>query len=157
MPRPSGGTAGEGTRRGELLAIAARLFAEKGFKNTTVRDIADAAGILSGSLYHHSRLQGVDDRRDPVDFPGRVVRAVRRDPRQRRRRAHQAGARRTGVVRRDRQAPARGRDLPERGRLPRRVRAVRLPGRPQPAVAPGVGDPAGGGRALRRASGPTST
>src|SRR5689334_12421375 len=40
-------------RRDELLAIAARLFAEKGFKNTTVRDIADAAGILSGSLYHH--------------------------------------------------------------------------------------------------------
>jgi TetR/AcrR family transcriptional regulator, cholesterol catabolism regulator len=42
-----------GTRRDELLAIAARLFAEKGFRNTTVRDIADAAGILSGSLYHH--------------------------------------------------------------------------------------------------------
>jgi AcrR family transcriptional regulator len=42
-----------GTRRDELLQIAAGLFAEKGFKNTTVRDIADAAGILSGSLYHH--------------------------------------------------------------------------------------------------------
>ncbi|MGH3362710.1 MAG: TetR/AcrR family transcriptional regulator [Nocardioides sp.] len=41
------------TRRSELLDIAAGLFAEKGFKNTTVRDIADAAGILSGSLYHH--------------------------------------------------------------------------------------------------------
>ncbi len=41
------------TRRDELLAIAAELFATKGFKNTTVRDIADAAGILSGSLYHH--------------------------------------------------------------------------------------------------------
>ena len=41
------------TRREELLAIAAGLFAERGFKNTTVRDIADAAGILSGSLYHH--------------------------------------------------------------------------------------------------------
>ena len=41
------------TRREEFLAIAARLFAEKGFRNTTVRDIADAAGILSGSLYHH--------------------------------------------------------------------------------------------------------
>ncbi len=40
-------------RRSELLGIAARLFAEKGFRNTTVRDIADAAGILSGSLYHH--------------------------------------------------------------------------------------------------------
>jgi AcrR family transcriptional regulator len=42
-----------GTRRDELLAIAGGLFAERGFKNTTVRDIADAAGILSGSLYHH--------------------------------------------------------------------------------------------------------
>ncbi len=42
-----------GTRRDELLAITARLFAEKGFRNTTVRDIADEAGILSGSLYHH--------------------------------------------------------------------------------------------------------
>jgi AcrR family transcriptional regulator len=41
------------TRREELLRIAADLFARKGFKNTTVRDIADAAGILSGSLYHH--------------------------------------------------------------------------------------------------------
>jgi AcrR family transcriptional regulator len=41
------------TRRSELLSIAAGLFAERGFKNTTVRDIADAAGILSGSLYHH--------------------------------------------------------------------------------------------------------
>lgn len=41
------------TRRDELLTIAAELFATKGFKNTTVRDIADAAGILSGSLYHH--------------------------------------------------------------------------------------------------------
>jgi TetR/AcrR family transcriptional regulator, cholesterol catabolism regulator len=41
------------TRRDELLRIAAALFAERGVKNTTVRDIADAAGILSGSLYHH--------------------------------------------------------------------------------------------------------
>jgi AcrR family transcriptional regulator len=42
-----------GSRRDELLGIAGGLFAERGFKNTTVRDIADAAGILSGSLYHH--------------------------------------------------------------------------------------------------------
>ena len=41
------------SRRSQLLAIAAGLFAEKGFRSTTVRDIADAAGILSGSLYHH--------------------------------------------------------------------------------------------------------
>jgi AcrR family transcriptional regulator len=40
-------------RRTEILAAAAELFAEKGFAGTTVRDIADAVGILSGSLYHH--------------------------------------------------------------------------------------------------------
>jgi TetR/AcrR family transcriptional regulator, cholesterol catabolism regulator len=50
MPKDTHASA---TRRDELLEIAAELFAEKGFKNTTVRDIADAAGILSGSLYHH--------------------------------------------------------------------------------------------------------
>lgn len=40
-------------RRDELLAVAAHMFAERGLRATTVRDIADAAGILSGSLYHH--------------------------------------------------------------------------------------------------------
>jgi TetR/AcrR family transcriptional regulator, cholesterol catabolism regulator len=40
-------------RREELLELAAKLFAERGYRATTVRDIADAAGILSGSLYHH--------------------------------------------------------------------------------------------------------
>ena len=29
------------------------MMAERGLRATTVRDIADAAGILSGSLYHH--------------------------------------------------------------------------------------------------------
>lgn len=41
------------TRRDELLGLAAGMFAERGLRATTVRDIADAAGILSGSLYHH--------------------------------------------------------------------------------------------------------
>ncbi len=41
------------TRRGEILSTAARVIAAKGFASATVRDIADAAGILSGSLYHH--------------------------------------------------------------------------------------------------------
>ena len=40
-------------RRAELLTLAAGMFAQHGLKATTVRDIADAAGILSGSLYHH--------------------------------------------------------------------------------------------------------
>lgn len=40
-------------RRGELLAIAADVFAEQGYNATTVRKIADAAGMLAGSLYYH--------------------------------------------------------------------------------------------------------
>ena len=40
-------------RRAEIVAIAGDLFATHGYANTTVREIADAAGILSGSLYHH--------------------------------------------------------------------------------------------------------
>jgi AcrR family transcriptional regulator len=49
-----GGAAGSGqVRRNEVLALAADLFAERGYNATTVRDIADEAGILSGSLYHH--------------------------------------------------------------------------------------------------------
>lgn len=45
---------GDGTgRRDEIIAIATGLIASRGYSSTTVRDIADAAGILSGSLYHH--------------------------------------------------------------------------------------------------------
>jgi AcrR family transcriptional regulator len=40
-------------RRDEVIGVAAELFAQKGFRATTVRDIAEAAGMLSGSLYHH--------------------------------------------------------------------------------------------------------
>ncbi|GAA3418349.1 TetR/AcrR family transcriptional regulator [Streptosporangium vulgare] len=40
-------------RRDHLVKLAAELFARKGFQATTVREIAEEAGILSGSLYHH--------------------------------------------------------------------------------------------------------
>jgi AcrR family transcriptional regulator len=36
-----------------ILERAADLFARQGVAATTVREIADAVGILSGSLYHH--------------------------------------------------------------------------------------------------------
>jgi AcrR family transcriptional regulator len=51
------------SRRDELLELAATMFAERGLRATTVRDIADAAGILSGSLYHHfaSKEEMVDE------------------------------------------------------------------------------------------------
>ncbi|SDZ84161.1 TetR/AcrR family transcriptional regulator [Microbulbifer marinus] len=39
--------------RGRLLNAAARLFEQKGFTRTTVRDIAAEVGILSGSIFHH--------------------------------------------------------------------------------------------------------
>ena len=41
------------SRRDEILSLAADQFAERGVAGTTVRDIGTAAGILSGSLYHH--------------------------------------------------------------------------------------------------------
>lgn len=44
---------GAANRRDEIIAIAADLFAVHGFRGTTIRDIAAAAGILSGSLYYH--------------------------------------------------------------------------------------------------------
>src|SRR5262249_27265979 len=44
---------GEAVRQAELLTLAAGLFADRGYVATTVRDIADEAGILSGRLYHH--------------------------------------------------------------------------------------------------------
>jgi TetR/AcrR family transcriptional regulator, cholesterol catabolism regulator len=45
-------TTGSG-RRADVVQLAGELFAQKGYRATTVREIADAAGILSGSLYHH--------------------------------------------------------------------------------------------------------
>ena len=40
-------------RHEQILTVAAGLFARKGVAATTVREIADEVGILSGSLYHH--------------------------------------------------------------------------------------------------------
>jgi AcrR family transcriptional regulator len=37
----------------EIIAAAARVFQRKGYHAATVQDIADAIGILKGSLYHH--------------------------------------------------------------------------------------------------------
>lgn len=40
-------------RRQQIIACAAASFASRGVAATTVRQIADEVGILSGSLYHH--------------------------------------------------------------------------------------------------------
>src|SRR5919106_5483232 len=43
------------TRRDQILAVAARLFSERGNHATSMRDIGEATGILAGSLYSHIR------------------------------------------------------------------------------------------------------
>ena len=43
----------EDSPRGRLLSEAAKLFRDKGYERTTVRDIAAAVGIQSGSIFHH--------------------------------------------------------------------------------------------------------
>lgn len=48
----AGSTADSPTRRAEILATAASLIASSGLR-TSLQEIADAAGILPGSLYHH--------------------------------------------------------------------------------------------------------
>jgi AcrR family transcriptional regulator len=40
-------------RRAQLLDAAARLFRERGFHATSMRDIAKGVGMLSGSIYYH--------------------------------------------------------------------------------------------------------
>jgi AcrR family transcriptional regulator len=46
-------------RREELLAVACRIFAEKGFDGASLQDIADEFGVLKGSLFHY--IQSKDE------------------------------------------------------------------------------------------------
>jgi AcrR family transcriptional regulator len=50
-PRASEGDAD--SRRRQLLRASARLFREKGYDGTSVRDIAQATGLQSGSWVYH--------------------------------------------------------------------------------------------------------
>ena len=40
-------------RRRQLLEVAARLFAERGYRGATTKQLADAAGITEPILYRH--------------------------------------------------------------------------------------------------------
>ena len=40
-------------RAEEILEVAARLFADRGFHRTTTKDIAEAAGVAEGTLYNY--------------------------------------------------------------------------------------------------------
>jgi AcrR family transcriptional regulator len=47
----------ESNRRDELLRVSARLFREKGFDGTSIRDISSAAGMHSGSPFYHFKTK----------------------------------------------------------------------------------------------------
>src|SRR5579859_5193587 len=62
MDRPGGMEAGErpnrNVARGEatraqLIAIATRMFADRGYEETSIEAVLREAGVSRGSLYHH--------------------------------------------------------------------------------------------------------
>src|SRR6476659_10570507 len=75
------------TRREELVAVASRLFAERGYHGTSMADLAEAMGLQKGSLYSlteskqellvvitregaasfHAALDGVPDGAEPLE------------------------------------------------------------------------------------------
>jgi TetR/AcrR family transcriptional regulator, cholesterol catabolism regulator len=46
-------------RRREVVATAARLFAERGYDGTSMSELTDATGLAAGGLYHY--IEGKDD------------------------------------------------------------------------------------------------
>jgi len=44
-------------RRGQIIRAATRLFAQKGFHKTTIRDIAEKSGLSMGAIYEYIRTK----------------------------------------------------------------------------------------------------
>lgn len=44
--------------REHLIAVAVRLFSERGYERTTVQDIVEAADLTKGAFYHHFQSKG---------------------------------------------------------------------------------------------------
>ncbi|TQK71985.1 TetR/AcrR family transcriptional regulator [Nocardioides sp. SLBN-35] len=62
-------------RRTEIMEVAAAMFAERGIGATTVREIGESAGVLSGSLYHHFSSKDEIVREVLADFMDQIERA----------------------------------------------------------------------------------
>ncbi len=53
MERPNRNVARGEATRGQLIAIATRMFAERGYEDTSIQAVLREAGVSRGSLYHH--------------------------------------------------------------------------------------------------------
>lgn len=53
MPEPSKREANKSRRRAAILAAAEELFSDKGFKETTMQNISERAGLSKGGVYLH--------------------------------------------------------------------------------------------------------
>jgi AcrR family transcriptional regulator len=51
--RPNKNVARGEATRGQLIAIATRMFAERGYEDTSIEAVLREAGVSRGSLYHH--------------------------------------------------------------------------------------------------------
>jgi len=57
QPKPRTRRNNETNRRDELLRVSAKLFRERGFDGTSIRDISSAAGMHSGSPFYHFKTK----------------------------------------------------------------------------------------------------
>ena len=53
MERPNKNVARGEATRSQLIAIATRMFAERGYEDTSIEAVLRVAGVSRGSLYHH--------------------------------------------------------------------------------------------------------
>ncbi len=56
-PRPPSRMAAE-DRRQQIIEVAVRLFSQKGFRGTTTREIAEAAGVNEAIIFRHFATKG---------------------------------------------------------------------------------------------------
>ena len=53
MDRPNKNVARGEATRSQLIAVATRMFAERGYEDTSIEAVLREAGVSRGSLYHH--------------------------------------------------------------------------------------------------------
>jgi len=77
---PENGAATELSRREELLAVATKLFAARGYHGTRINDVADVVGLNKATVYHYYASKSLilfDIYREAAD---RTVAAVHDEP-----------------------------------------------------------------------------